>query len=417
MAKSPEELYQERLKRVEDAIALRVPDRVPVFLQWGFFPARYTGITYEEYMYDPEKATNAAIKVHEDFEPDMAESPFSTRVIGPTLDALDFKQLRWPGRGLKPELSYQFVEGEYMPAEEYDHFIEDSTDWVVRKYWPRVCGALEPLGKITPMKYIISYYFGIPFGFAPFGTEEVQQALDALKKAGEASLRAATHARAFGQEMAKRGFPMQAGGCTKAPFDTLGDFFRGTRGIMMDMYRCPDKLLKALDKLTPWMIQMGVADGKKTGNPRIFIPLHKGSDSFMSEEQFKTFYWPSLRQLMLGLIEEGMNPALYVESNHTSRLEIMRDVPPGKVIYHMENTDMFKAKEILGDRVCLRGNVPVTLLCVGTPDEVKAYCKKLIDVAGKGGGFIMDSSVNVEDAKIENIRAMVEFTKEYGVYR
>lgn len=413
MSKSPEELYQERLKRVEDAIALRVPDRVPVFVQWGFLPARYAGMTCEEYMYDPEKAMTAAIKVHEDFEPDMAESPFGTRVIGATLDALDFKQLRWPGQGLKSDLSYQFVEGEYMPAEEYDHFIEDPTDWIIRKYWPRVCGALEPLNKIGPLKEIISYAVGIPFGFAFFGTEEGRQVLDAVKKAGEASLRALTYAQKYGQEIAKRGFPTMMGGGTQAPFDTLGDFFRGTRGIMMDMYRRPEKLLKALEVLTPWMIQMGIS---KTGNPRIFIALHKGSDSFMSEEQFKTFYWPTLKQLIEGLVAKGMNPCLFVEADHTSRLEIMRDVPPGKVVYHMENTDIFKAKEILGDRVCLRGNVPISLMCTGTPDDVKAYCKRLIDVVGKDGGFIMDSSVPVEDAKIENIKAMIDFTKEYGVY-
>jgi len=416
MSKSPEELYQERLKRYEDAVALRVPDRVPVTVQWGFFPARYTGMTCEEYMYDHEKAMRASIKAHEDFGPDVTESPFSTRVIGHTLDALGFTQLRWAGRALSANLPYQFVEGEYMPPEEYDHFIADPTDWIIRKYWPRVCTNLEGLANIVPLKYLISYFFGMPFGFAPFGTEEGQQALEALKKAGEACFKAATYAKKFGQEMAKRGFPGRDGGCTQAPFDTLGDFFRGTHGIMLDMYRRPEKLLKALDVLTPWMIEMGVADGKKTGNPRIFIPLHKGSDAFMSEEQFKTFYWPSLRKLMLGLIDQGMNPSLFVEADHTSRLEIMRDVPAGKVIYHMEKTDIFKAKEILGDRVCLRGNVPISMLCLGSPDEVKAYCKKLIDVVGKGGGFIMDSSVGVEDAKIENLRAMIDFTKEYGIY-
>lgn len=417
MSKSPEELYQERKKRYEDAVALRVPDRVPISIMWGFFPARYAGITCQEYMYDCEKAMNASIKAHEDFAPDVVESPFSTRVIGNTLDAIGFTQLRWAGRGLDVNSPYQFIEGEYMPPEEYDHFIGDPTDWILRKYWPRVCSKLEGFENLAPIKNLISYFFGMPFGFAPFGTEEVQLALEALKNAGKASFKAATYAKKFGQEMAKRGFPMRDGGCTQAPFDTLGDFFRGTRGLMMDMYRRPEKLLKALDVLTPWMIQMGVADGKKTGNPRIFIPLHKGSDAFMSEEQFKTFYWPSLKKLILGLIDEGMNPSLFVESDHTSRLEIMRDVPAGKVIYHMENTNMFKAKEVMGDRVCLRGNVPISMLCLGTPDDVKAYCKKLIDVVGKDGGFIMDASVEVSDAKIENIKAMVDFTKEYGVYR
>jgi len=367
-------------------------------------------------MYDPEKIMSAAIKVHEDFEPDLADNPFGRHFLGPILDAVEFKQLRWPGRDLKPNQPYQFVEGEYMKAEEYDHFIEDPTDWIMRKYWPRVCGAWEPFSKLAPLKFIYSYTRMIA-PLVPFGTEEVQRALDALKKAGEAAVQAATYIGKFNQEMLKRGFPMEIGGATLAPFDALGDFFRGTRGIMLDMYRRPEKLLKAIEVLTPIMIEMGVSAGKSSGNPRIFIPLHKGSDSFMNEEQFKTFYWPSLRKVMLALIDEGMNPLVLVEADHTSRLEIMRDVPPGKVIYWLENTDIFKAKEILGDCVCLRGNVPISLLCTGTPDEVKAYCKKLIDVVGKDGGYIMDSSVNVEDAKIENIKAMIDFTKEYGVYR
>ncbi|MGI9953398.1 uroporphyrinogen decarboxylase family protein [Moorellaceae bacterium AZ2] len=416
MKKAPDELYQERLKRVEDAICLRVPDRVPIILGWGFFPARYAGITYEDYMYNPEKIMDAAIRVHEDFAPDMAEDPFALYFLGPTLDALDFKQLRWPGHNVDSMVPYQFIEGEYMKAEEYDHFIEDPTDWMIRKYLPRVCGALKALSQATPVKNFITYSIGIPYGLASYATEEVEEALDAIKRAARASLRAWTYGKKFREEMSRRGFPMAYGGLTQAPFDTLGDFFRGTRGIMLDMYRCPEKLLKALEVLTPWMIEMGVSSGKASGNPRIFIALHKGSDQFMNHEQFKTFYWPSLKNLIMGLIDAGMIPVVFLEADYTSRLEIIKDVPPGKVVYRLEKTDIFKAKAILGDRVCLRGNVPISLLCVGTPEDVKAYCKKLIDVVGKDGGFIMDASTGVEDARIENIKAMIDFTKEYGVY-
>ncbi|CAA7600772.1 Uroporphyrinogen decarboxylase [Acididesulfobacillus acetoxydans] len=413
MSKSPEELCQERLKRVKDAVALKVPDRVPVTAFFAYFAASYSGITYEEYTYDPEKMLKAAIKVHEDFEPDLADIP-SIYYLGPTLDAVGFKQLRWPGRHLSANKPYQFVEGEYMKADEYGHFLDDPTDWLIRKYWPRICTEFEPFSQIAPLKYSFTYFnMG---SLAPFGTPGLQQALSALKNVGEAALQALNYTVKFSEEMGKRGFPLSLGGLTQAPYDTLGDYFRGTRGIMMDMYRRPDELLKALDKLTPWMIEQGVNAGKQSGNPFIFIPLHKGSDKFMNQRQFETFYWPTLKELMLGLIKEGMTPIVFVEADHTSRLETMKDVPPGKVVYHMENTDMFKAKEILGDRVCLKGNVPVSLLCLGTPDEIKDYCKKLIDVVGKDGGFILDSSVNVEEAKVENVRAMFDFTKEYGRY-
>jgi len=58
--------------------------------------------------------------------------------------------------------------------------------------------------------------------------------------------------------------------------------------------------------------------------------------------------------------------------------------------------------------------VPLSMLCTGTPDDVKDYCKRLIDIVGKGGGLIGDSSTVVEDAKPKNLKTMIEFTKTYG---
>ena len=112
---------------------------------------------------------------------------------------------------------------------------------------------------------------------------------------------------------------------------------------------------------------------------------------------------------------DTIRPVLW-EGNCESRLETIGDIPKGKAVYMFEKTDMFKAKEVLGDVVCLHGNVPLSMLVAGTPDDVKKYCKKLIDVVGKGGGFIMAPSTALDDAKAENVKAMIDFTKEYGVY-
>ena len=84
---------------------------------------------------------------------------------------------------------------------------------------------------------------------------------------------------------------------------------------------------------------------------------------------------------------------------------------------HIDRTDIFRAKDILRDHLCLQGNVPSTLLQTGTVRDVKDYCKKLIDVVGKGGGFILSPRSSTESVKPENLKAMIEFTKEYGVYR
>ena len=65
----------------------------------------------------------------------------------------------------------------------------------------------------------------------------------------------------------------------------------------------------------------------------------------------------------------------------------------------------------------IAGNVPNILLLSGTPDDVREYCKKLLDTVGKDGGFIMDTEVMLDEAKPENLKAMIDFTKEYGIYR
>ena len=133
----------------------------------------------------------------------------------------------------------------------------------------------------------------------------------------------------------------------------------------------------------------------------------------MSLEQFKTLYWTGLKKLMVGLIEAGITPHPFFEGGYESRLEIIRDIPAGKAMYWFERTDMVKAKKILGDRVCIRGNVPASSLCTGSPGEVAAYCKKLINEVGKGGGFILDGAVGIPDeARPENVKAMGESVRQ-----
>lgn len=73
-------------------------------------------------------------------------------------------------------------------------------------------------------------------------------------------------------------------------------------------------------------------------------------------------------------------------------------------------------KDVLGDVCCIMGNVPISLIATGTPEQVKAYCKDLIDYCGKGGGHIITTGTQIDDGPEEIIRAMVDFTKAYGVY-
>ncbi|OGO35979.1 MAG: hypothetical protein A2147_00430 [Chloroflexi bacterium RBG_16_57_8] len=413
MSEQPQELLQERTKRIQDAIQLRQPDRVPFAPFLTFFPAKYSGLSFEEAMHDYGKLAAAVKRFMLDFQPDALPDTFRILAWAPTLEILDYRQLVWPGHGGTPNVTYQFVEGEYMKAEEYDAFIDDQSDFLLRRFLPRAWGALEPLKNLRPLGW--AWYTRMASYVSVFGRPEVSQALEALIEAGKEASRMISAASELTREMEYQGFPRQFVSSTYAPFDYIGDFFRGTRGIMLDMYRNPDRLLAAIDKVLPSMIEQAISVTRTAGVNRVFIPLHKGLDGFMSPDQFKTFYWPSLKKVMMACIDAGFTPNPLFEGDCTSRLEMIKDIPRGKAVYWFERTDLFKAKEVLGDTVCIEGGVPASLMIGGTPAQVRAHCRKLIDVVGKNGGFILNGDVGIPDeAKTENVRAIAETVAEYG---
>jgi uroporphyrinogen-III decarboxylase len=300
-----------------------------------------------------------------------------------------------------------------MTEDGYDEYLFDPTDFVIRKVWPRVFDALKPFENLPPLQNVVDY---VSVGtFVAFADPAMQKALESMVNTGKIVQKIFGAAMMFNQKLVELGFPTIMGSGALAPFDFISDILRGTRGAMLDMIRVPNKLLAMIEKVHPIMLRMGL-NAKQVGQPGVFIPIHKCLDGFMSPSQFKTFYWPTLKKLIETFIAEDLIPMVLWEGDCGSRLEVIGDIPPGKALYMFERTDMFKAKAVLGDVVCLQGNVPLSLLVGGSPEEVKDYCRKLIDVVGKGGGFIMSPSTALDDARPENVKAMFDVTKDYGVY-
>ncbi len=410
-----EKSYKERVTRVKDAVQLKkTPDRVPIFNIVNFFPAYYAGLTPHDMMYDYEKLTTTIRKYVLDFEPDVNPGAFFAG-SGRLFEILDVKLYAWPGHGVAPENTYQCIEGEYMMADEYEALIQDPSHFWNSTYLPRICGALEPLKMLQSPTNVQEGSFGA--FVMPFAMPDVQAAYKTLFEAGAETMKWMGVVSGFSHEMAAAGFPGFLGGLAKAPFDVIGDTLRGTKGVMVDMYRQPAKLLQALEVITPFMIKMGVSMSKMNGNPLVFMPLHKGADGFLSDEQFKTYYWPTLRKVFMGLIEEGCVPFPFVEGSYNSRLEVIRDVPKAKTAWTFDVTDMARVKKILGDVACISGNVSSSLLITGTTEQVKERCRQLIDTCAPGGGYIMANGAAIDRVKPENLKAMIDFTKEYGIYK
>jgi uroporphyrinogen-III decarboxylase len=412
---SPE--YLAREKRFYDAVSLKRPDRVPVASLAGFFVTRYAGLTNAEAISDYPRMAEAWLGATKKLNWDMAPPPF-TMFPAPVMELLGLRTFKWPGKHFADNSPYQFIEAEYMLADEYDEFLANPSDFVVRKMMPRMAETLEPLGMLPPLHWMSSGYTLIVFLASLLGAPPIAGMLQKLIAVGEEMNKHNAVQAKLGQDLAEAGYPLITYAFAQAPFDWISDMFRGLRGTMLDMYRQPDKLKAAIDLFTPYAIQSALMAAKMSGNTRIFIPLHRGAGAFMSNKQFEEFYWPGLKTLILALIDAGMLPMPFWEGDYTPRLPYLAEMPAGKVLGHFDVIDLKKAKEAIGDTMCFWGNVPARMLVTGTPLQVKDYVKGLIDIFGDNGGLILDGAVDgvPPDSKPENVEAIMETALEYGVY-
>jgi hypothetical protein len=282
---SPEaaQQYKNRIHRIRDAIQLKKrPDRVPVVIAPSFFPVFHAGMTPRDVMYDYDKLAAAFKKFALDFG---ADAHIGATAPGPgrASEIMDYKLYSWPGHGVAPEHSYQCNEGEYMKADEYDALIQDPSGFFLNVYLPRVFGALAPMQMLPFLPGILEIY-GVAINFIPFGLPPVQAALKALMEAGGEALKWVGTLGAVDVELASLGYP-EFWAASQAPFDTIGDTLRGP-GIMLDIYRQPDKPSRR-SGADPADDQAGRGSMRATGKPIIFIPLHKGADGFLSDEQYR----------------------------------------------------------------------------------------------------------------------------------
>lgn len=410
-----EKAYYARIKRLADAYLMKEPDRVPVQLPFGIMPAYWAGANLKTVMYDYDELRRAWKKFLHEFEMDTYVGP-GMILPGRVYDLIDYKLYTWPGHGLPDDATgFQFVEGEYMRADEYDALIRNPSDFWMRTYMPRIFGIFESFRNLQSFTDIIE----LPGAyFMPFTRPDLQTTLQVLLDVGKEFPKWQAVVAECTREAQEAGVPSTRGvGLAKAPFDTIGDTLRGTKGIFMDMYRQPEKLLKAIDVITDLTIDSLVSRANASRVTTVGFPLHKGADGFMSAKQFETFYWPSLRKVCLALIDDGIVPSLFAEGSYMTRLETVNEFPRGAVAWRFDRTDMATAKKVLGDKCCISGNVPTSLLSTGTAQGVKEYCRNLIEVCAPGGGYILSAGASVDQAPPENLRAMMEAAKEYGVYK
>jgi len=398
MAQDMEELYAARLKRYVTAMRCGKPDRVPIRPFVAEFAAKYAGYTCQEVTHDYEKAFAAARRCAADFDWDATVGNMVYVWTGLT-QAIGLKYYAVPGIDIDADTGFQYKEPPeeeaFMGADEYDDLIADPVGFLFNVWLPRVSADVVGPGRPATLRSHLSFLKGGMAMMQYFGAFGVQNAR--LRK--------------------ESGTVGAISGILKAPFDILADKLRGYIGLCGDLMERPGKVRAACEALMPHLAHVALGGADPDKNVPIAIWMHRGCVPFISFDHFENLYWPTLRPIIEEIWRRGHQVLFYAEGKWGPHLKHFAELPAGSIIYHCDRDDPLEVHKVLGGRFCLSGGISNVTLGYGTPDDVRAEVKRVIDGVARDGAYIMDASAIVQnDAKIENVRAMTDFTREYGTY-
>jgi hypothetical protein len=358
-------IYRRRMARILKAIALEEPDRVPVVLEYSGFAAYVTGTRMADFLGSPAKNLATMIAAWQMIDGADAINYGSFWPYGLCYDFMS--RVAVPGIDLPGDEMWQVVETELMTRDDYKRLLDMG--------WPDFFNEFMS-------QRILS---GVPPEYLPPRRKapDVQQAWRA------------------------QGVPVLSGGDVTTPFELLC----GSRSLMqfsMDLMEIPDKVIAAMDAIAPHLAGAGIQRAKKLGYPLVWIGGWRTAPCMLSPDMFRRFVWPYFSRLVDEVVGAGLIALLHLDSDWTRELERFRELPKGKCIMALDGeTDIFKAKEILGDHMCIMGDVPAAMLYLEIPEAVHAYCTRLIRELGPRG-FILQSGCDIPpNAKLENVKAMV----------
>ncbi len=360
-----EQTLESRLKRILRAVTLETPDRTPVVLEYSGFAAHITGTPMTEFLRSARSSLETMVGAY--------------RIIGGG-DAINYGSF-WPYA-----LSYDFmakvkVPGVDLPDDEMWQVVE--TERLTRDDYPRILDRGWP--EFFRDFLHTRIFDDVPEDRLPpqWGSQDVCGTWAAL------------------------GMPVLSGGDVTTPVELLC----GARSLIpffIDLMEIPDTIEAVMDAMMPHLAADTINGARELGFSCVWVGGWRGAPCLMSPQVWNRFVWPQLRRLTIEVVEAGLIPILHLDSDWTRELARFRELPRGKCIMALDGeTDIFEAKRILGDHVCLMDDVSADTLFRGTPDEVYAYSRRLIRELGPEG-FILQSGCDIPtNARLENVQAMV----------
>lgn len=367
---TPHPLFFERMKRLQTAIACGTPDRVPISLVMDLFAANAVGASYTDYVSSVDRAAEIMLAALEKLgDVDSLQFPtYAPDVLG----MLWLAPMKLPGRDLPEHTQWQMDEQVRLQPEDYDRILDMG--------WSAWLG-----------QYIGKYL------------HNAVAAAQALQEAGPR----------WTMEYMRRGYAILSPLTVDHPFEHLAGA-RTVKEFTLDLFRMPDKIQAVMDVIMAEKREQTRALIRAVGQPTgYWVGSWRTAPEFLSPKLWDRFVWPYMKELVEIVAEEGGTPVLHYDANWDREIERLRDLPARRCILELDGkTDIFRAKKILAGHMCILGDVHPALLSLGTVDEVKAYCKRLLTEVGPDGYIMAMGCAVPPDAKFENVKAMVDSVHE-----
>lgn len=375
-------------QRIDTAIACGLPDRVPVVPLIYQFASRHKGVKPIRSVSGGKLMENwreILEAFHSTFNELGGYDGLDQVGIGPSASnstwrsSIGLPSVVSPGtNGIPEDFSMQYREKETLTTDDYDTIIARGWNGFCEEYFPRETGL--SLNQI-----------------------------EAANTTGENVLLEET------RRWKEESVPVLIGGSCFSP-EMIVSLARTLPKFAFDVHKNPEKVKDVLEAMVPDIIQNVIADAKATGIPRAMLVSERASGAYWSLDKFERIFFPPIKKIVEALVEAGLTCQLHLDTNYTLNLPYLKELPKGRCICELDSTtDIFKAKEVLKGHMCIMGDVPASILSLGTIDDVIAYCTKLIDIVGKDGGFILSTGCECPvDAKFENVKAMIDTAKTYN---
>ncbi|UCD83240.1 MAG: hypothetical protein JSU92_07900 [Deltaproteobacteria bacterium] len=378
-------------ERLEAVIRLEQPDRVPLSMMIYNYSPFHAKVKASDYVHKPSVYLKAIRQVYEDIGPwDIYYNINPVSKL--TYSFVMMMRLLYPGDDLPENVMTQIEEFEYMQPEDYDQILQMKSNLANNVFrarmLPRFCKETEGLGPIRLRSKLA-------LGFLKQGLFWIRDQ----------------------RWWREQGLVIQIGYQAEMPIDMFS-MARTVIPFSMDLFQRPEKIREAAMKLSPSFADWSIRIARYTRIPRVQCYCHRTSNNFISPRQFEELAFPSMEEIVCRIIDAGITPILHCDGDWMKNLKVLRRLPAKKIILQLDGlTDIFRAKDEIGDHMCLFGDVPAEKLVMGSPQEVDEYCHRLITEVGRGGGFILAAGCEIPyNAKSENLRAMVQSVYKYGYY-